>query len=194
MDKIKIILSGGGTGGHIYPAVAVAEALQRRLGDGVELLFVGAEGKMGDGEDSRIGLPHRGVARGGAATAADGPQPVVAVQGRRVAPKGPSRDPQLRGRRSGRFRRLCERTGAVERPAHGYSDADPGAELLRRGDEQAARIAGQTHLRGLRGDGAFLSEGAHRDDGQSVARTFCRRGGPGSTEGRSIGLFRARSG
>ena len=47
MNKIKrIILSGGGTGGHIYPAVAVAEALVRRLGDEVELLFVGAEGKM----------------------------------------------------------------------------------------------------------------------------------------------------
>ncbi len=42
----KIILSGGGTGGHIYPAVAVAEALERRFGDDVELLFVGAEGKM----------------------------------------------------------------------------------------------------------------------------------------------------
>ncbi len=42
----KIILSGGGTGGHIYPAVAVAEALKRRLGDRIELLFVGAEGKM----------------------------------------------------------------------------------------------------------------------------------------------------
>lgn len=42
----KIILSGGGTGGHIYPAVAVAEALKRRLGDGVDILFVGAEGKM----------------------------------------------------------------------------------------------------------------------------------------------------
>ncbi|MDD3108121.1 MAG: undecaprenyldiphospho-muramoylpentapeptide beta-N-acetylglucosaminyltransferase [Alistipes sp.] len=46
MKRLKVILSGGGTGGHIYPAVAVAEALQRRLGDGVEILFVGAEGKM----------------------------------------------------------------------------------------------------------------------------------------------------
>lgn len=45
-NMLRIILSGGGTGGHIYPAVAVAEALKRRLGDGVELLFVGAEGKM----------------------------------------------------------------------------------------------------------------------------------------------------
>ena len=42
----RIILSGGGTGGHIYPAVAVAEALKRKFGEDVELLFVGAEGKM----------------------------------------------------------------------------------------------------------------------------------------------------
>lgn len=43
---MRIILSGGGTGGHIYPAVAVAEALKRRLGTQVEILFVGAEGRM----------------------------------------------------------------------------------------------------------------------------------------------------
>ena len=42
----RIIVSGGGTGGHIYPAVAVAEALKRKWGDEVEILFVGAEGKM----------------------------------------------------------------------------------------------------------------------------------------------------
>ena len=43
---IRIILSGGGTGGHIYPAVSVAEALKRKFGNDVEILFVGAEGKM----------------------------------------------------------------------------------------------------------------------------------------------------
>jgi UDP-N-acetylglucosamine--N-acetylmuramyl-(pentapeptide) pyrophosphoryl-undecaprenol N-acetylglucosamine transferase len=43
--EYRIILSGGGTGGHIYPAVAVAEAL-RRMDGNVQILFVGAEGKM----------------------------------------------------------------------------------------------------------------------------------------------------
>ena len=42
----RIIVSGGGTGGHIYPAVSVAEALKRKYGEEVDILFVGAEGKM----------------------------------------------------------------------------------------------------------------------------------------------------
>lgn len=41
----KIIISGGGTGGHIFPAIAIAGALERAC-PGVELLFVGAEGRM----------------------------------------------------------------------------------------------------------------------------------------------------
>lgn len=44
-DMRRIIISGGGTGGHIFPAVAIAKCLQRRF-QGCEILFVGAEGKM----------------------------------------------------------------------------------------------------------------------------------------------------
>ncbi len=42
---MKVIISGGGTGGHIFPAIAIAKCLQRRHKD-CEILFVGAEGKM----------------------------------------------------------------------------------------------------------------------------------------------------
>ena len=42
---MKIIISGGGTGGHIFPAVAIANAAKRRW-PGASILFVGAEGRM----------------------------------------------------------------------------------------------------------------------------------------------------
>ena len=45
MDKLKFILSGGGTGGHIYPAVAIANELKSRYPN-AEFLFVGAKDKM----------------------------------------------------------------------------------------------------------------------------------------------------
>lgn len=41
----KVIISGGGTGGHIFPAIAIANAL-RRIEPNIEILFVGANGKM----------------------------------------------------------------------------------------------------------------------------------------------------
>ncbi|MDW7691257.1 undecaprenyldiphospho-muramoylpentapeptide beta-N-acetylglucosaminyltransferase [Flammeovirgaceae bacterium SG7u.132] len=44
-DHIKVIISGGGTGGHVYPAIAIANALKER-NPKTEILFVGAEGKM----------------------------------------------------------------------------------------------------------------------------------------------------
>jgi UDP-N-acetylglucosamine--N-acetylmuramyl-(pentapeptide) pyrophosphoryl-undecaprenol N-acetylglucosamine transferase len=43
--KFKIIISGGGTGGHIFPAIAIADAVKSRNPD-VDVLFVGARGKM----------------------------------------------------------------------------------------------------------------------------------------------------
>jgi len=45
MSNYKIILSGGGTGGHIYPAIAIANELKSRFPD-AEFLFVGALDKM----------------------------------------------------------------------------------------------------------------------------------------------------
>jgi len=45
MSKYKIILSGGGTGGHIYPAIAIANELKLRF-PSAEFLFVGAEDRM----------------------------------------------------------------------------------------------------------------------------------------------------
>lgn len=41
----KIVISGGGTGGHIFPALAIANEIKKR-NPAVEILFVGAEGKM----------------------------------------------------------------------------------------------------------------------------------------------------
>src|SRR5690606_8346519 len=41
----RVIISGGGTGGHVFPAIAIANALTR-LAPGIKLLFVGANGKM----------------------------------------------------------------------------------------------------------------------------------------------------
>ncbi len=41
----RIMISGGGTGGHIYPAISIAQALESALSE-VEILFVGAQGKM----------------------------------------------------------------------------------------------------------------------------------------------------
>lgn len=45
MGNYRILISGGGTGGHIYPAIAIANELKRRHSD-AEFLFVGAKDKM----------------------------------------------------------------------------------------------------------------------------------------------------
>jgi UDP-N-acetylglucosamine--N-acetylmuramyl-(pentapeptide) pyrophosphoryl-undecaprenol N-acetylglucosamine transferase len=45
MDKLKIIISGGGTGGHIFPAISIAGEFKTRFPD-CEILFVGAKARM----------------------------------------------------------------------------------------------------------------------------------------------------
>ncbi|HNQ13201.1 MAG TPA: undecaprenyldiphospho-muramoylpentapeptide beta-N-acetylglucosaminyltransferase [Bacteroidia bacterium] len=67
MKPLRIIISGGGTGGHIFPALAIANALKEQKNN-VELLFVGAEGKMEMEKVpaagySIVGLPIAGIQR-----------------------------------------------------------------------------------------------------------------------------------
>ena len=45
MSELKVIVSGGGTGGHIFPAISIANAV-RELRPDAKILFVGAEGRM----------------------------------------------------------------------------------------------------------------------------------------------------
>jgi len=45
MKQFRVIISGGGTGGHIFPALAIAKALEKKVSN-IEILFVGATGKM----------------------------------------------------------------------------------------------------------------------------------------------------
>ena len=67
MNEMRIIISGGGTGGHIFPAVSIANAI-KRLCPNAKILFVGALGRM---EMQRVpaagydikGLPVRGLIR-----------------------------------------------------------------------------------------------------------------------------------
>ena len=65
--KIRAIISGGGTGGHIFPALSIADKL-KELNPDTEILFVGADGRM---EMERVpaagyrivGLPVAGLMR-----------------------------------------------------------------------------------------------------------------------------------
>lgn len=58
--NIKIMISGGGTGGHVFPAIAIADALENRL-KYVQFLFVGAVGKMEMGKVPAAGYKIEGL-------------------------------------------------------------------------------------------------------------------------------------
>lgn len=61
MDKeLRVIIAGGGTGGHIFPAIAIANALKARV-PGVKILFVGAEGRMEMERVPQAGYEIRGL-------------------------------------------------------------------------------------------------------------------------------------
>lgn len=59
-ENLRIIISGGGTGGHIFPAVSIANAI-KELHPDTEILFVGAEGRMEMHRVPAAGYPIKGL-------------------------------------------------------------------------------------------------------------------------------------
>lgn len=59
-DTYRFLISGGGTGGHIFPAVSIGQELQRRL-PGADIRFVGARGRMEMQRVPAAGFPITGL-------------------------------------------------------------------------------------------------------------------------------------
>ncbi|HET8752929.1 MAG TPA: glycosyltransferase, partial [Salinimicrobium sp.] len=60
MKKLRVIISGGGTGGHIYPAISIANEIKLRFPN-AEILFVGAEDRMEMQKVPAAGYPIEGL-------------------------------------------------------------------------------------------------------------------------------------
>lgn len=58
--RLKVIISGGGSGGHIFPAIAIANALKKKV-DNIDILFVGAQGKIEMEKVPKAGYPIKGL-------------------------------------------------------------------------------------------------------------------------------------
>jgi hypothetical protein len=124
---MRFALAGGGTGGHAYPAIAVAEQL--RAQPGTELVYYGTKGPEHEIAD-REGIPFRAVpasqVRGRSPVALARASPAVAAA--RASPRAAGGPP----RRRLRDRRLRRRAGRARREAGGIPlvvflpDAYPG--------------------------------------------------------------------
>ena len=59
-NDLRFVISGGGTGGHIFPAIAIADALKRSCPD-ADILFIGAKGRMEMDRVPKAGYPIEGL-------------------------------------------------------------------------------------------------------------------------------------
>lgn len=60
VKQMKVLISGGGTGGHVFPAIAIAHAL-KQMHQSIDILFVGAKGKLEMDKVPKAGYPIKGL-------------------------------------------------------------------------------------------------------------------------------------
>ena len=188
MSTYRFIISGGGTGGHIFPAISIANELKARY-PGCDILFVGALGRMEMERVPQAGYPIEGL-------------PVQGFDRKRLWRNFKVLVNLVRSTRRAR-RIVRDFRPHVAIGVGGYASAPhaeggrrarralpaAGAELLRRGHQPAAGLQGRPHLRGLRGHGAVLPEGQNRAHGQPrAARPLPHR----PRAPRSLRIFRPR--
>lgn len=129
MKQYRIIISGGGTGGHIFPAISIANTFRKRFPE-AEILFVGADDRM---EMEKVpaagyrivGLPVSGFDRAHLANNIRVARPFA------QKPQACQKDDtgvQTRYCRGGR--RLCQRTDALDGCFLRNPYPDTGAEFL----------------------------------------------------------------
>ncbi len=63
-EPLRIVLTGGVSGGHTFPLIAVAEQISAQTGGNVEFLFIGPKGRFGAGAMEERGIPVRLVSTG----------------------------------------------------------------------------------------------------------------------------------
>lgn len=63
-DIPRVVLTGGVSGGHIFPLIAVAESLRKRLPGGIEFLFIGSQGNFESNEIAEAAIPMKHVLTG----------------------------------------------------------------------------------------------------------------------------------
>ena len=139
---IRAIISGGGTGGHIFPAISIANQLMQCNPD-TEILFVGAEGKMEMEKVPAAGYRIVGL-------------PIVGMQ-RKLTLKNIANDLLIPFKVASSIRRARsiikefkpDVVVGVGGYGHAYPGGNPGAERLCRAHQQTAGQPGAVHLRGL---------------------------------------------
>ena len=131
-EQYRIIISGGGTGGHIFPAISIANTFRKRFPD-AEILFVGAEDRM---EMEKIpaagyeivGLPVSGFDRAHLLNN-------IKVLNRLRKSLGLAKKTIREFRHCSGSGRLCQRPDVVDGGFAGHPDPDTGAKLLCRSNQ-----------------------------------------------------------
>ena len=144
-EELRVIISGGGTGGHIFPAISIANALKEKHPE-CKILFVGAEGRMEMKKVPAAGYEIKAL-------------PICGFDRKNLFKKFCSTLQNLQKQNSGTpdyqriqtdgscwCRRLCQWTDTKCRGKHGHSDLTARTKLLCRGHQQTSGQESQQDL------------------------------------------------